>query len=94
MKGCVPDDVSQHIGQRDDAEQAPLPSAAPFVPFSLNDDQPMYSAFIDQLQKRSERIRRRTDDDAWEVWGALVKRLADRQVQRLVGSQPYQCLQS
>ena len=56
LRWWVSDDISQHVCQRDDPEQAPLPSAAPFVFFSLNDDQPMDSALVYQLEKCSEGV--------------------------------------
>jgi len=74
----IANDISQDIGQRDDAEQTPLPSTAPFILFSLNYDQPMHPAFVDQLEKCSKGVRRGADDNTREVWGAFVKRLTDR----------------
>jgi len=38
LQWCIPNDVSQDIGQRDDAKQTPLPSTTSLILFSLNYD--------------------------------------------------------
>jgi len=56
LQWSVADDVLQNIGQRDDPEQTSFPSAALFILFSLNDDEPMHSALVYQLEKCPEGI--------------------------------------
>jgi hypothetical protein len=74
----VSNDVSQHIGQGNDSKQTPLPAPTLFIFFSLDDDQSVHTTFVDQLEKCSERIRSGANDNAREVWRALVERLSDR----------------
>ena len=56
LQRYIANDVAQDVCQGDDAEQTSFPPTTSLVLFSLNYDQPMHPAFVDQLEKRSEGV--------------------------------------